>query len=113
MEGTIKIGKATAGHGATLRQLGYEVVEHDDHIAVTGEGTVDELDLSAGTGPLKEVISKKQLLTYRTRVTFDDGKTLFGVPACTRLGQLSALIVSIPKVAKAKAPALMLSDLGL
>ena len=113
IQGRIKVGKNTAGHGATLRQLGYEVEDGDGGITVRGSGLVEEIDLSAGMGPLKEMIANRQLATYRTKVTFEDGKTLFGVPACTRLGQLSCLIVSIPQEKKEAAPRLTIADLGL
>jgi len=113
--GRIKVGKNTQGHAESLRQLGYEVeVEEDDgFVVVQGSGLVEEVDLSEGMEPLKEMIGNQQLATYKTKFTFADGKTLFGVPACTRLGQLSCLVVSIPKEKKESAPKLSISDLGL
>jgi|GEM_PF-5047301 len=93
MRGTIKLGRHTAKHAETLQRLGYEVEVSEDKIYVEGTGTVSELDLSQGLDPLKEVIANKQLLTYKSKVTFEDG-TWNSLAMCGKLGELSCLVVS-------------------
>ena len=98
--GSIKMGKNTKNHAAALRKMGYEVTEEGDELKVQVTGFVQHLDLSENQDALKEVIAKKQALTYSTKVLFKDGKSLFGVPACTRLGALSCLVMKPAKGAK-------------
>ena len=102
--GTIKIGKNTAKHSEWLKSKNYNVKLDGDVITVTGGGELlNEIDL--GKDPvvaLKNVADRGDLFSYSTRMTFPDGKILFGVPACIRLGQASALVVSVPKVAAPK-----------
>lgn len=99
--GSIKMGKNTKGHRASLEKMGYKVSEEEGELKVEVTGFVSHLDLSENQDALREVIAKKQALTYSTKVLFKDGKSLFGVPACTRLGALSCLIMKPAKGAKA------------
>jgi hypothetical protein len=105
VQGTIKTGKNTKGHGAWLLAHGYTVVEQVDSIVVEGTEFVKELDLSGvdALDVLKKVIEDKQLLTYQTLVSLKDGKRLFGIPLCGKLGTASALVVKPVKAEKAKA----------
>lgn len=98
--GSIKLGKNTKAHRANLEKMGYKVSEEGDELKVEVTGFVQHLDLSENQDALKEVIAKKQALTYSTKVLFKDGKSLFGVPACTRLGALSCLVMKPEKGAK-------------
>ena len=104
VKGSIKIGKNTLKHGQWLHDHGYEVTEKDGILVVEGKGELlNELNL--GTDPiavLKGMVEKGDLLSYSTKVSFPDGKVLFGVPACMRLGQASALIVKPEKAQETK-----------
>ena len=100
--GTIKSGKNTKGHAANLRRMGYEVNEKGDELEVQVSGFVSHLDLSVSQDALKEVIAQKAALTYQSKIIFKDGKTLFGVPACMRLGALSCLVMKPGREAKIK-----------
>lgn len=92
----IKKGKNTAKHGAWLSERGYAVTDESEAFIITAKGTFREtLDLSGpdkGVAVLKEVVANGDLLSYSTRITFDDGKVLTGIPAATRLGPASALM---------------------
>lgn len=95
----------TAGHKAWIEAHAggdpanpvYKATVEGNDLVVTAAGQFREtLDLSGpdnGLAVLKELVAKGDLLTYETRVLFSDGKVLFGVPACTRLGKVSALVV--------------------
>lgn len=103
--GYIKIGDKTSGHGewlATGSRVGnYSVVQEEKRFVVTGKGVFrDTLDLSGpdgGVAVLKDVIAKGDLITYRTKITFQGGVTLSGVFAAPRLGPASALMVKPAK----------------
>jgi len=100
--GLIKLGKNTAGHKARLEKAGYKVVQEGENLQVEISGFVQSLDLSQGKEALREVVANKQALSYSTRVLFSDGKSLFGVPACTRLGELSFLVMKPQRGEKVK-----------
>lgn len=95
--GIIKIGKSTQNHERNLKALGYtvDVVGNELHVQV--EGFVDALDLSAGRKPLQDLIRERKALGYKTRVTREDGRVVFGVPACVYLQDLSCLMMAPPR----------------
>ncbi|MBU3748685.1 MAG: hypothetical protein FGM36_15595 [Burkholderiaceae bacterium] len=103
--GVIKMGKHTSGHKASLEKAGYKVTEENGHLQVEVTGFVQNLDLSQGKEALRDIVANRQALSYSTRVLFSDGKSLFGVPACTRLGELSFLIMKPQKGEKVKVEA--------
>ena len=92
----IKIGKRTAEHKALLEAKGYEVSESDDVLAIQAseviEGTIDLSTPEKAKEALAEVVAKKAVFSYKTTFKFADGKELYGVMACTRLGKASALV---------------------
>ncbi len=100
MRGIIKVGKNTAGHQAFLEGKGYTCKREGDNLAVEVTGFVDNVDVSGGIATLQAMVAAKQAATYSTKFLFADGKVLFGVPACTRLGKASALIMKPEKAAK-------------
>jgi len=112
VQGTIKLGRNTVNHGTWLKARGYTVTENGtESITVQGKGSFrDELDLSQETpearaAALKAVLDSGDLLHYGTKISLhSDGemKTLFGIPACGKLGAASALIVKKAKPDKAK-----------
>lgn len=84
----IKKGKATAGHAAALRSLGYTVEEDEENVYV--EATFypgKELPVEK----IGEVVKAHQVLSYRTKVVID-GKKFFSIPLCGKLGALSCLV---------------------
>jgi hypothetical protein len=92
----IKVGKQTAGHKALLESKGYEVSESEGVLAITAheviEGTVDLSTPEKAAEVLSEVVQKKAVFSYKTVFKFADGRELYGVMACTRLGKASALV---------------------
>lgn len=92
----IKIGKKTEGHEELLKAKGYEVTRNEDVLQVTctavREGTMDLSTPEKAAEILREVVTKKEVFSYETKFQFADGKVLFGVMACSRLGKASALI---------------------
>lgn len=109
--GTIKIGRGTEQHDVRLRHLGYEVKACGDHLDVVTSGWVLEVDISQGMEPLRRMVAERKAMMYTTRVKFPDGKTLFGIPACLRLGALSCLMMK-PKTATKSPSGLSLDDWG-
>jgi len=96
MKRFIKIGKRTATHRAVLESKGYEVEERDGSLVVEAseviEGTINLSTPEKAKEILGEVINKKAVFSYTTKFQFPDGKELYGVMACTRLGKASALV---------------------
>jgi hypothetical protein len=107
MKRFIKKGKKTAGHGAQLIELGYEVEEADGNFIVEATEVVeDEQDFStekSGRAIIAEMVAGKKVFSYTTPFNFGGGKVLTSILACTQLGPASCLITKGPK--KAKAPA--------
>ena len=106
VNGSIKIGKHTAGHAAWLRARGYTVVDGDGKITVKGTAFVTEIDLTAadgGVAVLKDIIAKKALMTYSTKAKTAKGERS-SIMLCTVLGPASALMVK-PAGAGTKAAA--------
>ena len=106
MERYIKVGKATAGHNALLTAKGYETRLADNKLFITAseviEGIVDLSTEEKAKEAFTLLIAKKAVYSYKTRFIFPDGKILFSIPACTRLGAASALVTSGVKAPKAK-----------
>ena len=111
MNATIEISARTQAHKAWLETRGYKVTCFDGKFVIEAESFVDTIDLSKGIEPLKEVIKSHKLLTYTTKITFPDGKVLWSVPACCRLGEASALVAKPEKAVKAPKAGLDLSGL--
>jgi hypothetical protein len=86
----IKTGKKTAEHAANLEKLGYTVTQEDGHLAVECTGTLSEFTVTAEN--LAGLIRQKQMLTYKTEITFPDGKVCTSIPACGKLGKWSCLV---------------------
>lgn len=111
MNGRIKIGKATAKHKDTLTSLGYTVTEEDGHYVIPVTDVVGEVDGSTPEklkAALRAIVAKKACANYSTKFTFaakegDGTRTLFGIPACTVLGQMSCLVMKTKDAAPAKA----------
>lgn len=103
--GTIKIGKHTAGHGTWLKAHGYEVVEADGKLAVTGSEFVESIDLTGadgGVAVLQGLIEKKALLTYSTKAKTAKGDRS-SIMLCSVLGPVSAIMVKPVGAGKAAA----------
>lgn len=99
--GTIVIGKHTAFHPGRLQDLGYDV----EAVSAQGErtkilvkvlGFVDEVDISSGDAALLELVTKRMAMTYKTKVKFEDGKILSGLPACSKLGPRWSCLMMMP-----------------
>lgn len=92
----IKIGKRTEGHAELLKSKGYEVEEQDGMLAITAskviKGTVDLSTREKAQESLATAVAEKAVFSYKTKFLFPDGKELYGVMACTRLGKASALV---------------------
>lgn len=104
--GRIKVGSKTGAHAEWLKGRGYECAVEGDHLNVqvtkiVGVDASESLDLSEnGTEVLKGIIERREGIAYSCRIRFADGKVLFGVPACTRLGKASALVMKPARAAK-------------
>lgn len=83
----------TEAHAANLTKLGYQVTEHEDRIEIECSGFAEAVTV----GDLQKLVAERKLLTYSSRVTFEDGKTLYGVPACCKLGKASCLVAKAEK----------------
>lgn len=120
--GRIKVGKNTSKHQDTLKQLGYDVSMADGHLIVpvtkvitaTQDCSTKELMKAA----LKSCVDEGACFSYSTKFTFaeKDGaegtRTLFGIPACTVLGQMSALVMKTGEAKKvAKEAGVSIEDL--
>jgi len=92
----ITAGKKTAGHLELLQSKGYDAKLVGDRIEIQAseviEGTVDLSTPEKAKEVLTEVVQKKAVFSYKTVFKFADGKELFSVPACTKLGKVSALV---------------------
>lgn len=106
----IKSGKRTAKHLEILRSKGYEVEENEEGLVIQAsevvEGTVDLSSPEAAQKVLGDTIAASAVFSYQTKFKFPDGKVLYGVMACTRLGKASALVTKgepKEKVAKVNA----------
>jgi len=105
VQGTIKLGKHTEGHGAWLRAHGYEVEDQVGRILVIGSEFVEKIDLSQDSvEAIKKVIAAKQLLTYGTIADIGNGKIRKSIMLCGYLGPVSALIVKPVGTAKVATP---------
>lgn len=100
----IKVGKRTEGHAELLKAKGYEVSENEGVLTVMAtkviEGTVDLSTPEKAKEVLAKVLRNKEVFSYNTVFKFEDGKELFGVMACTRLGKVSALVTKGEEKAK-------------
>lgn len=96
IERYIKVGKRTENHQELLESKGYEVTNQDGVLTVKCSGVREEtVDLSTPEKAkeiITEVVAKQQVFSYTTKFIFADGKELYGVLACSRLGKISALI---------------------
>jgi len=92
----ITAGKKTAGHLELLQSKGYDAKLVGDRIEVQAseviEGTVDLSTPEKAEEVLAEVVQKKAVFSYKTVFKFADGKELFSVPACAKLGKFSCLV---------------------
>lgn len=108
VRGQIKVGKNTTRHAQWLNDHGYKAAVEGDVLAVevsriVGVTPDETLDLSVDPlTTLQGIVDRKEGIAYSARIRFADGKVLFGVPACTRLGRASALVM---KPVKARKPA--------
>jgi len=104
----IKSGKRTAGHKAVLESKGYEVSENEEGLVIDAsevvEGTVDLSTPEKAKEALTAVVSQNAVFSYQTKFLFPDGKELYGVMACTRLGKASALVTKGEPKEKVKKP---------
>jgi hypothetical protein len=97
VQGSIRIGRNTAEHGAWLVAHGYEVdsTSKPGFIVVSGTEFVPELDLTGednGLAVLKAIIEGHKLLTYSTKAQTAKGPRS-SIMLCTYLGKASALVV--------------------
>lgn len=92
----ITAGKKTAGHLEMLQSKGYDAKLVGDRIEVQAseviEGEVNMSTPEAAREVLTEVTQKKAVFSYKTVFKFADGKELYSVPACTKLGKASCLV---------------------
>ena len=88
----IKLGTATQGHEQTLKALGYTVTNHDGEYLTIDAQAYPAQEFTWTKENVQELVSNHQLLTYRTKITFEDGKVLSSILACGRMGALSALM---------------------
>ena len=92
----IKVGKRTEKHAELLSSKGYEVKERDGMLEISAskviEGTVDISTPEKAQESLATAVAQKAVFSYTTKFLFPDGKELYGVMACTKLGHASALV---------------------
>jgi hypothetical protein len=100
----IRVGKNTAGHKAALAKLGYTVTEEDGHLAVEHNGFEDVFEFTAAN--LAALVKDKKFLSYKTKVTFEDGKVLTAVPAACKMGQWSCLMGKGPSKSAFNGPSM-------
>ena len=93
---TIKIGKNTENHAQTLKTLGYNVVNDGDHLRIDAQ-VYPEQEFVWTKENVQALVAAKQMLTYQTKVMFEDGKVLSSILACGRMGALSALMAKEKK----------------
>lgn len=106
---TISLNKNTKNHNAVLSGAGFRTRVVDNALQILCSGYVEQIALPQGREEetLRALAAKGMLLTYQTKVWFVDaearyyrpdvhkaGKPLVGVPACLKLGALSAFVVS-------------------
>jgi len=84
----------TAKHGASMRSLGYVVTDEEQFFEIQCEGVATDLDLSRGLAPLLEMISSRQMMSYKSRVKVTSPETgevttVSGLKACWALDALA------------------------
>ena len=91
--GVIDRNDNTEQHGATLQELGYEVIPSEDSFAVKGRflrakksDVIDLSDISKAVGFLRAVVANKRLIGYNQRCKMPNGKVLFRGPVLRLLG---------------------------
>lgn len=96
-------GRHTARHGETLRKLGFSVTETPEAFIIEATGLIlpdggeEALDLSTPENAktvLKVCVEEKKLLSYKTKMVFEDTQKLgagplWGLPAISRLEKLA------------------------
>ena len=123
INGRIKVGKATSKHQETLEQLNYDVSVEDGHLIVpvtkvitsTQDCSTKELLKAA----LKSCVDDGACFNYSTKFIFAGKdratatRTLFGIPACGVLGQMSCLVMKTgePKAKASKEAGVSVEDL--
>jgi hypothetical protein len=113
MKGTIKLGRPTANHAATLQELGYDAKVEGEVIVINGiTGTVDDFDATAPGAAEKivEMVKEKKVFTYSTKILTEKGTRTahFACPTLIALGapvgiDFSALMVKMEKAGGEKA----------
>lgn len=91
--GVITRNDHTEQHGATLQELGYEVVASEDSFAIQGRflrakktDVVDISTLPKAVGFIRAVVANKRLINYGQRFKLPNGKVLFRGPVLSMLG---------------------------
>lgn len=85
----IKLGKNTHAHGATLAKAGYATRLREGVLEVATRGAMPPVVTLAEYAHWARA---GYFANYTTRIKFDDGRVLYGVPAACRLGALSAFM---------------------
>jgi hypothetical protein len=103
--------KNTANHAKFLTDRGYQVETVGEKLQVKVTGFIEKVNLSTpeGVEELKQAVKDQKAMTYRTQITFPDGKEMKSVLAAARLdreiqpGLSAIMMVDASYVAPAKA----------
>lgn len=89
---SIKLGKNTKNHEHTLRCAGYHVEATGSELRVWAPGPRPST-FEASRASLLALAGQRGSLSYACRITFPDGKVMWGIPAAARLGAWSFLMM--------------------
>jgi len=117
MQATIKMNRATQGHGKVLQDKGYEVKEDGGKYVIECNEVVDGNfdNIEAFTAAIKEGIPKKRLFSYKTKVGGIQGLALCARLSSKKVGGrvLTAFIVAPPKEEKKAVEQKSLEDFSI